>query len=240
MNLPFQRARHTVRPAARPNGTKNPRMMPCGDRVKLLLHAGDFGSEIVLALFETFALLIAAVANDFNIAAQLLGGLLGVLLDREVAVFDERLLEEAVFLVELVELAGRDLFLDLLRLGGHLRVVVHLSHQNGALLVENVLRHIALVAEARVERGDLHGDVLAVGLEFGLGCDGGISVELHDNGMSAAGMYIADQNTFKILEATDLDILADGKDLLAQLVGNGAASRPAGKQSIDIGGGRCR
>ena len=54
---------------------------------------------------------------------------------------------------------------------GHLGIVGHLSHQDLLLLVQDFLGDAALIPEAGIQGGDLHGDVLADG--------GGVDAALH-------------------------------------------------------------
>ena len=99
----------------------------------------DFRSEVFLLLLDALASLKANSVNELDLAAELLGRGVDVLLDRDAAILDERLLQEAVFFVELVQLAGSDLFLDLLGLAGHLGIVVHLRDEDLLFFLDDVV-----------------------------------------------------------------------------------------------------
>ena len=76
---------------------------------QLFNHVGNFACEIVVSLLEAFALLEANEIRNLHRAASLLCFLSNVLLNGEVAVLNERLLQEAVVLIELADSAGNHL-----------------------------------------------------------------------------------------------------------------------------------
>ena len=79
----------------------------------LLAHVhlrSDFCSEVFLLLLDALALFKADSVDELDLAAKLLGSGGHVLLNGDSAILDERLLEQAVLLVELVDLAGMTIF----------------------------------------------------------------------------------------------------------------------------------
>ena len=91
-------------------------------KFKLLHHACNFSSEVISTLLQAFALLEAGELDDLDLAAQVLSNLSGVLSNRQVAVLDELLIDQAVLLEELLDLALDHLLLDCIRLVGGLRI----------------------------------------------------------------------------------------------------------------------
>ena len=180
------------------------------------------------------ALLEANGVHEVDLAAELLGGVGDILLDRagEHVAADELLLEQAVLRIELVELAHDDLLADLLGLAGHLGVVGHLSHHDLLLLVENVLRDLALIPEAGIERRDLHGNVLG---DLG-GVDAAVDLEVDEHADLAAGMDIRGGGVGREAgKAADLNVLADDEDHLLTLLLNGTAIAVGSRhQSLEI------
>ena len=165
---------------------------------------GDFSGEIVDLLLDALALLKANGVDKLHGAAQRLGSAVHILLDRDAAVLDERLLQEAVLLEELVHLAGGDLLLDLQGLGGHLLVVVHLGDEDLLLFCEHVFADLALIPEARVQSGDLHGDILA---DHGR-VDAAGDLEVDEDADLAARMDVSDAEVLREAgKAADLDVL---------------------------------
>jgi len=79
-------------------------------------HGSHFGSQVVLALFDAFAALETGIADDVQGAAGSLGHLSHQTLDGLVAVLDELLVQQADFLVVLLDLTVNDLVHDLLGL----------------------------------------------------------------------------------------------------------------------------
>ena len=147
---------------------------------------------------------------------------------------DKLHLQQAIFLIELVHLAHDDLLLDLGGLGGHLGIAVHQSQGDLLLLGQDVLGDLGLIPEAGIQSGDLHGDVLA-----DLGGVHALHGQVHQNADLAAGMDIAHAGVLgKADEAADLQVLADGHDLLGHGLGHGqlGAGILAVHQGVHIGG----
>src|SRR3954454_20823097 len=120
------------------------------------LHVrGNFRGEIVALLLDALAELVAHEARHRVLAAGVLVLGLHVVADGLLVVADVRLLEQAGLAVELLHLAGHHLLDDILRLAG----LGGLIAGDLALRVEVLLRHLAAVDEARLERGDVHGHV---------------------------------------------------------------------------------
>ena len=93
---------------------------------------------------------------------------------------------------------------------------------------------LGLIPEAGIQSGDLHGDVLA-----DLGGVHALHGQVHQNADLAAGMDIAHAGVLgEADEAADLQVLADGHDLLGHGLGHGqlGAGILAVHQGIHIGG----
>ena len=77
----------------------------CLWKFKLLHHACNFRCEVVSTLLQTLALDKAGELDDLDLAAQVLSDLSGVLSNGQVAILDELLIDQAVLLEELLDLA---------------------------------------------------------------------------------------------------------------------------------------
>ena len=207
--------------------------------LQLLSHvhlSSDLGGEVLLLLLDALAGLEANGGDELHGTAQLLGGVGNVVLHGalEQVAADELHLQQAVLLVELVHLAHDDLLLDLGGLGGHLGIAVHQSQGDLLLLGQDVLGDLGLIPEAGIQSGDLHGDVLA-----DLGGIHALHGQVHQNADLAAGMDIAHAGVLgEADEAADLQVLADGHDLLGHGLGHGqlGAGILAVHQGVHIGG----
>ena len=204
--------------------TKTPRTTQnrsgCADSENQLFnHVGNFACEIVVSLLEAFALLEANEIRNLHRAASLLCFLSNVLLNGEVAVLNERLLQEAVVLIELADSAGNHLLDDVLRLLGVLRIVLDLSHEDFFFLIECFSRNRGLIEISRIQSGNLHCDVLAALVENF--CRNILGLKTNENADSAAAVYVSNAVALVTDEATDLDVLADGENLILQHSING-------------------
>ena len=162
--------------------------------VKLLHHACNFSSEVVSTLLQAFALLEAGELDDLDVAAQILSDLSGVLSNRQVAVLDELLIDQAVLLEELLDLALDHLLLHSLGLVSGLGIASHLSQHDLFLLSHDLGGDRSLVDVAGVSSSDLHSDVLAVSNELVLSVDvvGGLEVDQNAVGAAAVDVCRAD------------------------------------------------
>ena len=105
---------------------------------------------------------------------------------------------------------------DLLGLAGHLGIVGHLSHHNLLLLIQHVLSDLALVPEAGIESGDLHGHILA---DLGGVDAAGRPCQVDQHADLAAGVDIGDGDVLREAgKAADLDVLADDQNHLLLLL----------------------
>ena len=187
----------------------------CADSENQLFnHVGNFACEIVVSLLEAFALLEANEIRNLHRAAGLLCFLSNVLLNGEIAVLNERLLQEAVVLIELADSAGNHLLDDVLRLFGVLRIVLDLSHEDFFFLIECFSRNRGLIEISRIQSGNLHCDVLAALVENF--CRNILGLKTNENADSAAAVYVSNAVALVTDEATDLDVLADGENLILQ------------------------
>src|SRR6266436_2112874 len=133
----------------------------------LLLSAdggAHFGGEVLGFLGQAFAQRVAGEAADLDVLADDRDGAVDLVLDRalSVGIAEERLLEQAVLLEELVQLAGDDLLQHRLRLA----LLEQLRAVDALLLREDALGNVFTAQPARIAPGDLHGDVLHQRLEL--------------------------------------------------------------------------
>src|SRR5712664_1850053 len=133
----------------------------------LLLSAdggAHFGGEVLGFLGQAFAQRVAGETADLDVLADDRDGAVDLVLDRalSVGIAEERLLEQAVLLEELVQLAGDDLLQHRLRLA----LLEQLRAVDALLLREDALGNVFTAQPARIAPGDLHGDVLHQRLEL--------------------------------------------------------------------------
>ena len=81
-------------------------------------------------VLDTLTLFIADKVSNLDGAAQLLASLLDILSNIDLAVLNEGLLEQADFLIELVDTAVYHLLLNLSGLASQLRIVLDLSQDD--------------------------------------------------------------------------------------------------------------
>ena len=99
-----------------------------------------------------------------------------------------------------------------------LGILIHESKSDLLLLLENLLGDLALIPEAGIESCDLHCNILA---DLG-SVDAALNSEVDEHADLAACVDICHGGVLGVtLEAADLEILADGHDLLGQSLGNG-------------------
>src|SRR6266540_1399694 len=130
----------------------------------LLLQPGrlrDLLGQVLLLLLEPLAEHEPREAADLDVLADLRDRVGEDLLDLLLVVLHEELLDEAVRLVELLELAGRDLLED--RLG--LLLIAHLGLRDLELLRDELRRDLLAADPQRRGGRDLHRDVLHERLE---------------------------------------------------------------------------
>ena len=168
--------------------------LPILMRSKLLHHACNFSSEVVSTLLQAFALLEAGELDNLDVAAQILSDLSGVLSNGQVAVLDELLIDQAVLLEELLDLALDHLLLHSIRLVGVLGIASHLSQHDLLLLGNDLSGDRSLIDVAGVSSCDLHGDVLAVSSELVLAVDVVGGLEVDQDAVSAAAMDVSRAN----------------------------------------------
>ncbi len=143
-------------------------------------------------LIGNFANLEAGEAPNRDVLAEF-GDRLGDLLpDSHRLVLDEVLFVEAALLVELLHLAGDDLLNNGVRLPGSAR----LRSVNLAFALEHFGRHVFPANVARINRGDMHGHVVAKLLKrIGARHEIAFAIDFHDHADFSAGMnVVADQS----------------------------------------------
>jgi len=207
-----------------------------GEKSGLAGQLGDFGSEVVFALLDAFALVIAVEAGDGDLAAQSLGGLFNILADGDAVVLDIEHLQQAVVLVVLAKLAGDDAFQHLLGLVGHLGILCHLLLQDLLLLVQNGSGDGGSVKVRHIVGRDLQGNILG---EFGkFGLVGDIGIKLDDNAGHTGAVHIGADGAFHDDKAAQGKLFADGVGLLLQDLLNGlfGAVELAGLEGVHISG----
>ncbi len=157
-----------------------------GDLARRLLRGGIGGDS-------AFAHLEAHEAPDGDVLAQLGDHLADQLADGHRLVLDEVLLVEAVFLVELFHLAVDDFLDHRFRLAGGARLLF----VDFALVVENLRGHLFAPHIARIQRGDVHGHVVAQPLKIlGARHEIGFAVDLHQHADFPARVNVVAHQTF--------------------------------------------
>ena len=175
--------------------------------------------------------------DDLDVAAQILCDLGSVLTDGHVAVLDELLIDQAVLLEVLLDLALDHLLLDSVGLVGVLRVVGHLSEENLLLLGDDLSGDSSLIDVAGVGSCDLHGNILAVCSKLVLGLDAVGGLEVDQDAVGAAAVDVCRADALVTDETADLDVLLDDQDeVLQSLIDGLAALGLACHQSLDISG----
>src|SRR5574340_1048633 len=115
---------------------------------------GRLAARCRLGLRVRLAQYHAHEAQDLEVATGFLGGLLRLLLDRDVRVLNERLLEKAELLVELVEAPLGDLLLD----GFGFAALRSLGAVDDHFVLDDVCRDLFSTYRDGCSRRDLHGN----------------------------------------------------------------------------------
>src|SRR5437660_2829164 len=153
-------------------------------------------------------------APDGNAFAELGDRLSDHLADCHALVLDVVLFVEAILLVELLHFARDDFLDDLLRLAGSQR----LRPIDFALLLEHVRGDFLAPHIARIERGDVHGDVVRKLLKcFRARHEVRLAVQLHDHADLSASVDVAAHQAFagfarSFLGCSCLALLAQNAD----------------------------
>ena len=203
---------------------------------KSLDHACDLFCEVVLTLLETLTLLKAIEVLDLDRAAELLSRSSGISGNRHLVILDILLLAEAVFLIELGELAHYHLLDDSFGLVLVFLVVGNLSLDDLLLLIESGLRNVLLVY---VNSGNacackLERDVLCVCSELGSILYCVVCLELNENSGLTLTVYVRADSAVSNYEAADLNVLADGVDLILANATPALQAAAAGTADIPI------
>ena len=150
----------------------------------------------------------------------------------------ESLLQEAVLLVVLADAAHNHLLDDLLRLrlSSGLVFLGSLDEQDFLLLVQSSLIYVRLVHEQRAHSSCLHADVLAQLDNCRIALQVVGNFQTNQNADNAAHMGVANVYGALVvtLEAADLQIFADGQNLLLQSAFNGYVAHFSSLQSVQI------
>ena len=110
---------------------------------------------------QTLALFKTDVFRNFHCSARLLGHFGDILFNRDIAVFNESLIEQAVCFIKLTYAAIDHLLNNLLGLVGVFRIVLYLGNQDFLFLVDIFLRYGILVQIGGVKGCNLHCNILA-------------------------------------------------------------------------------
>src|SRR6266704_3215715 len=173
-------------------------------------------------------------APDGNIFAQLDDRLTNHLADGHTLVLDVVLFVEAVFLVELLHLTVDDFFDDCFGLAGRQRLrLVYI-----ALFFEHFRRHFFAPHVPRIQRRDVHGDVVRKLLErLGARHEVRLAIQLHEHADLPAGVNVASYEPFRrfahgFLCGRSLSFLSQDRDGLLDVAAcfheRGAAIRETG------------
>ena len=161
-----------------------------------------------------------------------------MVLDGDLVLLNESLLQEAVLLVVLADTAVYHLVDDLLRLrlSSGLVLLESLDQEDLLLLCEGSLVNVGLVQEGRVHSSSLHADVLAQLLNSSVVLQTLGNFQTNQNADYAAHVVVRNVNggVVETLETTDLQVLADGQNLLLQSVLNGAFAHLASLESLNV------
>ena len=174
----------------------------------------DRGDEIGSIARTTHAL-----CERLRLTIDDIGRILGEMADGNIAVLNERLIEQAVLFVIFSDPALNHLGDDLLRLIFALRIVGDLRRKDLLFLIDNLSRNRFRIEIRRINGRDLHRNILRISLKTVFISD--IRIESHHNADTAAAMHICDKRAFRECKAADLHILADCQNLVAQLLLNG-------------------
>ena len=159
-------------------------------------------------------------------------------LNGNLVLLNESLLQEAVLLVVLADTAVYHLVDDLLRLrlGSGLVLLECLDEEDLLLLCEGSLVNVGLVEEGRIHSSSLHADVLAELLNGLVVLQVVRNLQSNQNADYAAHVVVGNVNggVVETLETADLQVLADGQNLLLESVLNGALAHLAGLQSLNV------
>src|ERR1700719_2206075 len=180
-------------------------------------RSGVYGSGFGRAqLVGDFADLEAGEAANGDVFAELGDGLGDFFADGHGLVLDKMLFVEASLLIELLHLTGDDFLDDGVRLSGGAR----LSGVNFAFFLKHLRRHVFPPNVARVNRGDVHGHVVAELPEgVGAGHEIAFAVDLDDHADFSAGVNIVPDQAFGgfargLLGSGGLALLAQDLDSL--------------------------
>src|SRR5437763_14318943 len=183
---------------------------------RLLLSAdrrADFGSEVLLFLLQALAQGVPREAAHLHVLADDGADRVGLVLYRALPfrVAEEGLLEQAVLLVELLDLPGDDLVEH--RLG--LALLAKLRAVNALLLIELRRGHLFAAQPPRIAPGDLHRDVLHQRLELLVaGSEVGLAVHLDEHADLSAQVDVGTDRAFG--RAPPRLLPGGGEALLAQ------------------------
>src|SRR5438067_7227467 len=165
---------------------------------RLLLSAdrrADFGSEVLLFLLQALAQGVPREAAHLHVLADDGDGRVDLVLDRALPfrVAEEGLLEQAVLLVELLDLPGDDLVEHRLRLA----LLAKLRAVNALLLIELRRGNLFAAQPPRIAPGDLHRDILDQRLELLVaGREVGLAVHLDEHADLSAQMDVGADRAF--------------------------------------------
>src|SRR5438067_3418172 len=192
-----------------------------------LLLSGDggahFGGEVLLLLLQAFAQRVTGEPAHLHVLADHRDGRVDLVLDRALSfrVAEERLLEQAVLLVELLDLAGDDLVEHRLRLP----LLAQLRAVDALLLIELRRGHVLAAQPPRIAPGDLHRDVLHQRLELLVaGGEVRLAVHLDEHADLSAQMDVRADRAFggappRLLSRGGEALLAQPGDRLVDVAG---------------------
>ena len=152
-----------------------------------------FGNKIIVPFFQAFTQFITRITADVDFFTDLSDGFRNDLLDRLVRIFDEFLIEEAVFFVEFFDTADNHLFDNLFRF----TFVQGLLAENFFFVFQYVSRNFFAFEVCRFCSSDLHCNVFAECFEvICLSDEVRFAVDFDENADTAVAMDVRINQTF--------------------------------------------
>ncbi len=169
-----------------------------------LNHLRDFVCEILFSLLKTFALFENNERYNFDVLAEFLGCLSGILADCEFVVLYISLFNKANSLIELAESAADHLFENGVGFACVLGIVLCLLNENRLFFIDFGLRNFVLIyIFGRVACGNLKCDVLRIFREFGSAFQAVVNIEFYNNACGAVSVNVCRNGSLNDLKAAD-------------------------------------
>ena len=181
----------------------------------LFLHRGDLSGQVVLPLFDAFTALEAAELHNVQLSAGSLGDFAHQALDVLIGILDEGLLQQAHFLVVLLDPALDHPVDDLLGLA----FVQGLGAKDFLLFFQLARVHFLTADSLGLGRGNLQRQVVGKGLYGFTGTAGSIRCDFNQDANLAAQVDIGGNHAGGLItaETADGDLFPDRDGRVAAL-----------------------